>query len=130
LQLNKWVHEIISFLFARRVDSEIAALKRQRTLAGKWPRPDSDPRSNGKFGKNLARWSSQFVAIASRRFEFYKAVSFSSAGTETLSVVAMCHQQRRLLTPRRGDACDQEGGGTRIPLGLDLIYGIDGHPFI
>jgi len=54
-------------LFSRRVDSAIAGLEEAKNLAGKCPPPDSDPRSDAEFGKNLASVSRQFAASANHR---------------------------------------------------------------
>jgi len=37
--------------FPRRIDSAIAGLEEAKNLAGKWPPPDSDARSDAEVGK-------------------------------------------------------------------------------
>ena len=58
-----------------------AGLEEAKKLAGRVLRLIQDRLSDGEFGKNLAKLSNQFAALANPRFDFKKPVSLSSART-------------------------------------------------
>ena len=71
--VDSWVLPFVP----RRVDSAIARLEEAKNLARKVPPPDSDPFSDGEFGKNLSCSSSTVGRKRESLFNVFN-VSFPS----------------------------------------------------
>jgi hypothetical protein len=88
LEISRFI--LFPLLFPAALISWIAGSDRGEKPSGKSPPPNSNPFSDGEFGKNLSCSSSTVGASANCPFQFLKRRQlFIGVHNETLSVIAV-----------------------------------------